>query len=100
MRFDTPVYFQTVTPGAFDEYSGDYGEESVEEVKVYAAVTDAGIEALRLIYGDLKQGGKVVRLQQPYTSPFDFIRIGEKRYRAGFRRNLRTKHTFIVSEVQ
>lgn len=100
MRFSTPVYFQTIKPGAYNAENGDYSEETIEEVKVYAAVTDAGIEALRLIYGDLKQGGKVVRLQQPYTSPFDFIRIGEKRYRAGFSGLRLTKQSFIVSEVQ
>ena len=45
MRFDTPVLFQRITDGAYNAENGDYGDDSVESVKVYADVTDAGVEA-------------------------------------------------------
>jgi hypothetical protein len=35
-----------------------------------------------------------------YTEPFDRIRIGEKFYKVDKVRQLRTKQTFIISEVQ
>ena len=44
MRFDTPVLFQRITEGAYNAENGDYGDDSVESVKVYADVTDAGVE--------------------------------------------------------
>lgn len=100
MRFDTPIYFRRVTAGLYDAETGDYGPDNVTEVKVYASVTDASREALALEFGDIKQGGKVIRLQNHYAQPFDNIRIGAKIYRAGSSRALRTKQTFIVTEVQ
>lgn len=100
MRYDTPIYFQTDKPGAYDASTGDYGESTITEVKRYASVTSAGDETVRLIYGELKQGCLVVRLQNHYTAPFDRIRIGEKLYSVDRARRLRVKQCFVVSEVQ
>ena len=104
MRFDTPIYFQRKRKGAYDATSGNYSPVQPEEVKRYAAVTDTGTETLMLVYGALKKGSKTIRLQMPYTKPFDQIRIGDgeqaKCYRVDRERRLKWKHTFIVSEVQ
>lgn len=100
MRFDTPIYFQKITPGDYNKTTGDYGPDTVEETKRYASVTDTGTDTLMLVYGGLKQGSKTVRLQSRYSAPFDKIRIGNKTYKVDKSRVLRTKQTFIVSEVQ
>ena len=100
MRFDTPIYFQRITAGAYDALTGNYGEDTIAEEKRYASVTSAGINTLNLVYGEIKQGALTIRLQMPYESPFDRIRIGEKLYRVDMSRNLRTKQTFVISEVQ
>lgn len=100
MRFDTPIYFQLKTPGEYDKTTGNYGEDTITEEKVYADVTNSGIETLRLIYGELKQGSLTVRLQTPYEKPYDSIRIGETIYHVDFARPLRNKAVFVVSEVQ
>ena len=100
MRFDTPIYFQLSDRGAYDETTGDYGENTIAETKKYASVTDAGVETLILIYGELKQGVKVVRLQTHYNDVYGRIRIGSKVYRVDMERKLRVKHVFVVSEVQ
>lgn len=100
MRFDTPIYFQCITPGEYDASTGDYGEDTIAEELRYASVTDTGDETLRLVYGELKQGSKTIRLQMQYTKAFDRVRIGEKVYSVDKVRNLRTKQTFVVSEVQ
>ena len=100
MRCDTPIYFQHITPGAYNVSTGDYEKDTVKEVQRYASVTNSGVQTLNLIYGELKQGSLTVRLQTPYTEAFDRIRIGAKVYRADFSRVLRTKQTFVVSEVQ
>ena len=100
MRFDTPVYFQRIEKGAYQPHTGDYGPDTVTEVKVYASITTPGTDTLTLLYGELKQGVLTIRLQMPYTEPFDRIRIGDRSYRVDRSRRLRWKHTFIVSEVQ
>lgn len=100
MRADTPIYFQKTIPGAYDENTGNYGKPTVEEVKKYASVTDSGVETLNLVYGEIRQGTKVVRLNGHYNAPFDRIRIGNKVYRVDMARPLRNKHVFVVSEVQ
>ena len=99
MRFDTPVFLQTVTPGEYDERTGNYSADSVTETELYANVTDASADTMTLVYGGIKQGAITVRFQG--TVPiFDFIRIGSRRYRADHARILRQKTTFTMSEVQ
>lgn len=100
MRFDTPIYFQRKVKGAYDPSTGNYGPATTEEAVRYASVNNTGTETLNIVYGEIKQGSLTVILQMPYTEPFDRIRIGDKYYRVDRERRLRTKHTFVVSEVQ
>ena len=55
---------------------------------------------MQVIYGMIKQGSLTIQLQNHYDCPFDQIRIGNKIYKVDYSRKLRTKQTFIVSEVQ
>lgn len=100
MRFDTPVYFQKIIKGEYDASTGNYSNDIVEETLRYADVTDTGTQTLMLIYGEIKQGSLTVRLQNHYDEPFDRLRIGNVIYRVDSSRKLRTKHVFVVSEVQ
>ena len=100
MRFDTPVYFQSIKAGAYDASTGDHGEDIITEEMRMANVTETGIETLNIIYGEIRQGVKTVRLQNYYDKPFDRVRIGNKVYRVDRARPLRLKYTLIVSEVQ
>ena len=97
MRYDKPVFFQKVEAGAYDPNSGNYGADVVTETKQYASVTDATTAQLSLIYGGIKQGSLVIRLQRAYKVPFDRIRVGDKLYKVDFERHLKT---FVASEVQ
>lgn len=100
MRCDTEVFFQSITPGEYNQSTGDYEENKITEEKRHACVTDTGTETMNLVYGSIKQGSKTVRLQTHYKKSFDRIRIGNALYRVDFERKLRTKHVFVVSEVQ
>ena len=97
MRYDTPVFFQEVFSGAYDTSTDNYDDNFVEETKRFASVTDSGTDALKLIYGSIKQGSKVLRLQTPYNAKFESIRIGSKVYKVDFSRK---NKVFVVSEVQ
>ena len=99
MRFDTPVYFQRITSD-YDASTGNYGVSLLTEEMRRASVTDSGAQTLLLVYGELKQGSLTIRLQRPYDAAFDRIRIGNKFYHVDFKRVLRLKQTFVVSEVQ
>ncbi len=100
MRCDTEVFFQSIVPGEYDEATGDYRDDTVSEEKRHASVTDTGTETMNLVYGSIKQGSKTVRIQTHYKKAFGRIRIGNALYRVDFERKLRTKHVFVVSEVQ
>lgn len=97
MRYDEPIFFQVVTPGPYDEITGNYGEDTVTETKRFASVTDSGVETMKLIYDGVKQGTKTIRLQRAYTEPFDSIRIGKKTYKVDFSR---FGKVFVVSGVK
>lgn len=96
MRFDIPIYFQRITAGEYDKNTGDYGEDTITEEKRFASVTDAGNNTLSLLYGEIREGSLIARIQRPYNEPFDRVRIGEKVYRCDL---CRRKKVFIVSEV-
>ena len=99
MRYDTPIYFQRITPGQYDENTGNYGRDYIDETKVYANVTDSSTETMKLIYGGLKQGSLTIRLQNHFYEAYDRIRIGSKIYETDMERRTRG-HSFIVHEVQ
>ena len=100
MRFDVPVYFQSITTGKYDPQTGNYDADTISEEMRYASVSMTGEETLKVVYGGVKQGSFVIRLQQHYRKPFNRIRIGEKSYNVDVAKMHRMKHVFIVSEVQ
>lgn len=95
MRYDTPVYFQTIK-SEYDSATGNSGISILTEERRNASVTDSGTDTLTLVYGGIKQGSKTIRLQRPYEKSFDRIRIGEKFYQVDFSRKGRN---FVVSGV-
>ena len=100
MRFDTPIFFQKITQGAYDSSTGNYAYDSISEVERYAAVTDTQTEIKQILYGGISQNGLTVRIQNGYNRTFDYIRIGKVRYKVDGSRKLRTKQVYYVSEVQ
>ncbi len=97
MRYDTPIFFQRVQSGAYDAASGNYGEDTVTEEKRYASVTNTNEESLKVLYGTIKQHSLTIRLQRPYETPFDTIRVGDEIYKVDLSRR---NKSFIVSGVQ
>ncbi|MBM6764517.1 hypothetical protein H5996_01180 [Faecalicoccus pleomorphus] len=100
MRYDTPIFFRAVTPGDYDESTGNYEDDSIIETMVMASVMDTQTETMKLVYGDIRQGSLTLTIQNHCDQTFDNIRIGDKVYRVDRTRRLRVKQSFIVSEVQ
>lgn len=99
MRYETPIYFQSFGSSVYDDTTGNYVTADPTETMRRASVIDTRADMLTLIYGALKQGTLTLQLQNHYTSPFDTVRIGGKRYKLDFERKLKTKHVMLVSEV-
>ena len=100
MRYDTPVYFQEITPGGYDPETGDYREDTDTGDKTSCICCEHRGGDVALLYGSIKQGSLTIQLQNHYNVPFSRIRIGKTIYQVDVSRKLRVKHTFIVSEVQ
>lgn len=98
MRYDTPVYLQTKQQGVYRPETGDYAPSVMSEYLVYGSVSanDAGTTAH--YYGTIKNESLTVHFKN-HLPPFDFVRIGSKRYRADSVENLRKKTVVVLSEV-
>ena len=100
MRYDTAVYFVKKREEIYNPGTGDYEAGTPSEVQRMASVMDTTEKMLTLVYGSIKEGSLTIQLQNAYDGVFDFIRIGDKKYAVDYRRTLRVKQTFVVSEVQ
>lgn len=100
MRYDKLIQFVTTSGQVYDETTGDYTDGTPVKCPVMASVMDTNTETLRLVYGEIRQGSYTIQLQNHYTQPFDYIELNGRKYSVDYRRHLRHKDTFIVSEVQ
>ena len=100
MRYDVWVYFVKELPGTYNDQTGDYADGDTREEYRLANITDASEERMQLVYGRIRQGALVVRIQGGDPSPFDYIRIDGKRYRVDRTRKLCLGRSYTVSEVQ
>ena len=100
MRYDTPIYFEKLSPGVYDETVGDYGDPVVVSTKRLASVVNTSDKQMHLIYGGIREGSKTISLLNAYGEVFDRIRVGSKLYTVDRRISLRTKQAFVCSEIQ
>ena len=97
MRYDRKVYFVKRIPGDYDPKTGNYTDKE-HTFPVWATVMDTGTDMLNLLYDRIPQGSKTLHVMGHWKHP-DLIRIDGKTYKIDLTRKLRTKQTFIVSEV-
>lgn len=105
MRYDTEVNFVVEKDEYYDPVLSIHVDGTKEETKLRANVTDLGTDRSKVLFGDIKQGAKVIRLLRPYTKKWDYVLIYNKltketqKFAIVTERNLRLKNTFIVQEV-
>lgn len=100
MRYDTKIELVRLDPGEFNPETGNYDGATETKTSRYASVMDTRAEMVKLVYGSLKQGSLTIHIQNHTDIVFDQIEVRGRRYKVDFRRRLRTKESFIVSEVQ
>lgn len=111
MRCDTQVFFVTdgsremvTDPGSADY--GSYRQMAAREAARLADVTDTKTETQRLVYGQIREGSRTVRLNSHYREPFDHIRIvdrdtgASRLFDVDAFRHLRHRSVFICHEVK
>ncbi len=99
MRYDTPVYFQSISRGDYNAATGNWDADTTSETMRYASIQATRKETAKLVYGDVPQESVTIHLQNHYRESYDHIRIGEKIYDVDRRVRLRTKDAFIAHEV-
>ena len=81
MRFNEVVYFVKNSNGSV--YNPEIGEwVEGEEVKTHkvADVSDIGLELSVQLFGNYESTRKIIRLQKPYTEPFDYLVYKDQKY--------------------
>lgn len=99
MRYNKPVIFIHETEGKYNPKTGEH-EDSVKHSKTKRAnVTDLGTDRSVKLFGDIKEGAKVIRLLRPYNEVWDYVVIDGLSYEITKCRDTRLRAGFIVQEV-
>lgn len=100
MRYDKTIYFVTAGAKSYDESTGDYSRAEPTREPCPASVMDTRTETMTLIYGKIRQGSLTIHIRNHHGMDFDWIEYDGKKYSVDYVRHLRTKDSYIVSEVQ
>ena len=100
MRYDRTIYLCRRGIETYDDATGDYIESEPSCVKRRATIMDTRKDTMQLVYGEIRQGSLTVHIQNHYHCAIDYMMIDGIKYRIDYQRKLRTKHTYVVSEVQ
>lgn len=99
MKYNEPVIFIKETGSKYNPDTGVYDEPIKHKNKKRANVTDLGTDRSVKLFGDIKEGAKVVRLLRPYNKAWDYLIIGGLTYEITRHHDLRLRSGFIVQEV-
>lgn len=101
MRYTDEITF--VKESSESHYDPDLGEWIENEPTVTATdanVTDLGTNRSVKVFGDVREGAKVIRTMPLFAVPvFDQIKISGKTYEPLTTREPLNRHTLIVQEV-
>lgn len=101
MRYDKEVVFvEKSNESYYDPDLGEYVQGENKETGTSASVTDLGTERSVKIFGDVKQGAKVIRTLPLFVLPkFDYIRYKNKTWQVVTQREPQERNSLIVQEV-
>lgn len=101
MRFLDEVIFEKDGEGnRYDPELGEWIEEAPITVTTNANVTDLGTDRSVAIFGDIRQGAKVIRTMPLFVVPkYDRITFNGKTYKDVAQRSLLSTNSIIVQEV-
>lgn len=102
MRYiDEVIFVKASEESKYDPNLGEWVDGESQRTITLANVTDVGTDRLVTIFGDIKQGAKVIRLQPLFVVPeWDRIEIESKTYQLTTDRLPLNRTTLIVEEVK
>lgn len=101
MRYDTSITFiKDSTDSHYDPELGEWVDGEAKRTGTVANVTDLGTERSVKVFGDVREGAKVIRTMPLFSLPeFDHIEIDGKTFKETTARNPSGRHSLIVQEV-
>lgn len=101
MRYDTSVTFiKDSTDSHYDPDLGEWVDGEAKRTGTVANVTDLGTERSVKVFGDVREGAKVIRTMPLFSLPeFDHIEIDGKSYQLTTARQPLDRNSLIVEEV-
>ncbi|MGM8139849.1 hypothetical protein [Enterococcus italicus] len=94
------TFVKTSTETRYDPELGEWIESEPVKTVTTATITDLGTTRSVEIFGDIKQGAKVIRLMPLFILPdFDWIEFGGKKWELVTDREPDKFRTLIVREV-
>lgn len=101
MRYLDEVTFIKESPDShYDPDLGEWVEKEPIRAVFSANITDIGTDRSAKIFGDIKQGAKVMRMMPLFTMPeYDYIEFDNKKWTLTTYRNPSERNTFILQEV-
>lgn len=99
MRYNKLITFIHETEGKYNPDTGEYDDPVKESDSKRVNLTDLGTDRSKTLFGDIKEGAKVIRLLRPYNKPWDYVVIDSKTYELTTQRDTRLRDGIIVQEV-
>lgn len=101
MRYTDKITFIKESENShYDSNLGVWIEEPPKRIPTDANVTDLGTERSVKVFGDIREGAKVIRTMPLFSLPeFDHIEFDGKTFKETTARNPSGRHSLIVQEV-
>lgn len=101
MRYTDEITFvKESSESHYDPESGEWINGEPVQTSALVNVTDLGTDRSVKVFGDIRQGAKVIRTMPLFSLPeFDHIEIDGKTFRETTARNPSGRHSLIVQEV-
>lgn len=100
MRYTDEITFVKKGSSYYDPDLGEHVEQPPIRKATSANVTDIGTDRSVTIFGNIKQGAKVIRTMPLFDVPeWDYIECEGKTYQLTTERTPDKQHTLIVEEV-
>ena len=102
MRYLDEVTFIKESPDShYDPDLGEWVEKELTRAVFSANITDIGTDRSAKVFGDIKQGAKVMRMMPLFNMPeYDYIEFDNKKWALMTYRNPSERNTFILHSTQ
>lgn len=100
MRYEQTIVFVKEGESYYDPDKHGYVEKPETREQASANVTDLGTNRSVQLFGDIKQGAKVIRLYPSFDVPdFDYIEYMKKTWEVITSKQPLNRHDLIIQEV-